>query len=340
MRHARKRMTSCARGRLLADGSDDVGIGGAATQVAAHALANFGIIECRRRGDVVIRPGGSVERLGAWLPSITVHEVGLGDRIGLAAVVAAAAAEQVFHLAVADRRSTLPDLADTRLSISDDLGNLVNLIAACAAAPVPPAVFVRAGSLAEYGATAAPYDEAQRELPLDSYAAGLVAGTHYAQMLRSRVPFAICTARLALTYGPAQSERFLMPLLIRRCLAGEPIRIARPQDRRDLMHVDDAVGGLLRLAERPLAPVVNLATGLAPTMADVAAMVCAATGADPQLIALGPRHTPGGIADFRGSGELARRLLDWAPQTALADGLARTIAWHREQARLEALQLT
>ena len=148
-------------------------------------------------------------------------------------------------------------------------------------------------------------------------------------MLRGRVPFALVTARLALTYGAGQSERFLLPVLIERCLAGEPLMIARPYDRRDLMHVDDAVAGLLRLAARPLAPVVNLATGIAPTMVEVAARVCALTGAHPQLIDVGPRNPPGGILDFRGSGALARRLLDWVPEVALDDGLARTVDWHR-----------
>lgn len=299
-------------------------IGGAGF-IGSHLVAH-----CAGRGDavhVIVRPGGSLDRLDSR--PVEVHEAALGDRVALDRAVAAARPDQVFHLAVADRRSAQPDLADTRLSVSDDLANLINLIAACAAAPAPPGVFVRAGSLAEYGSMPAPYDEAQRELPLDSYAAGLVAGTHYARMLRDRVPFAICTARLALTYGPAQSERFLMPLLIRRCLAGERIVIARPYDRRDLMHVDDAVAGLLRVADRPLAPIVNLATGIAPPMVEVAALVCAATGADPQLIDLGPRQSPGGIHDFRGSGVLARRVLDWAPRIDLDAGLQRTVAWHR-----------
>lgn len=302
---------------------------GGAGFIGSHLVAH-----CVQDGNtvhVLVRSGSSLDRLQPWRESITVHEVALADRAGIDTALAVARPDQVFHLAVADRRTVQPDLADTRLSVADDLANLINLIAACAAASKPPDVLVRAGSLAEYGSTSAPYDEAQRELPLDSYAAGLVAGTHYAQMLRSRVPFAVCTARLALTYGPAQSERFLLPVLINSCLASECLRIGRPQDRRDLMHVDDAVAGLLRVAALPLAPVINLATGIAPSMAEVAAQVCAMTGADPRLIDLGPRNASGGIPDFRGSGALANRLLDWAPQIPLDAGLERTIAWHRAQ---------
>lgn len=300
--------------------------------IGAHLVAH-----CARRGDavhVVVRPGSSLDRLRPWLSSIRVHEAPLGDRAAMDVVLAAARPGQVFHLAVADRRSAQPDLGDARLSITDDLANLVNLLAACAAASAPPGAFVRAGSLAEYGTAPAPYDETQRESPLDSYAAGLVAGTHYARMLCGRLPFPICTARLALTYGAAQSERFLLPGLIRRCLAGANSFIARPRDRRDLMHVDDAVAGLLRVADQPVVPVVNLATGFAPSMAEVSARVCAATGADPRLVTFGPSRSAGGVPDLRGSGRLARQQLDWVPQIGLDEGLARTVAWHRAELQL------
>ena len=297
--------------------------------IGSHLAAH-----CAARGDsvhIIVRPGTAPGRLG-HLPG-TVYRVALGDRSAMAAVMASARPDQVFHLAVADRRAALPELADARLSVTDDLANLIAVIAACAAAPVPPAVLVRAGSLAEYGSGPAPYVEEQREMPLDSYAAGLVAGTHYARMLGGRVPFAICTARLALTYGPAQSARFLLPVLIARLLAGERVFVARPDDKRDLMHVDDAVAGLLRLADRPAVPVVNLATGIAPSMRAVALAASAATGADPALIDFADDRAVGGIADFRGSGALARRLLDWAPQIAFDTGLARTVAWRRARVR-------
>lgn len=313
-------MYSVAKRILVIGGGGFIG-----SHLAAH---------CAARGDsvhIIVRPRTPPERL-EHLPG-TVYRVALSDQSAMDAVMASARPEQVFHLAVADRRAPLPGLADARLSVTDDLANLVAVIAACAAAPVPPAVLVRAGSLAEYGSGPAPYDEKQREMPRDSYAAGLVAGTHYARMLEDRAPFAICTARLALTYGPAQSERFLLPVLIARLLAGERVSVARPDDRRDLMHVDDAVAGLLRLADRPVAPVVNLATGVAPSMRDVALSACAATGADPALIDFADDRGRDGIADLRGSGALACRLLGWAPQIGLDAGLARTVAWHRARQR-------
>ena len=84
---------------------------------------------------------------------------------------------------------------------------------------------------------------------MTAYGAGVVAATHLTAALQPRLPFRISTARLALVYGPAQSTDYLIPYLIQRCLDGLPSVVRRPDDRRDLIHVDDVVDGLLRLAE-------------------------------------------------------------------------------------------
>ncbi len=224
----------------------------------------------------------------------------------------------------AGRRS--PAWPTLRPSISTDLVNLVAVLAAASAADAAPQVLVRAGSLAEYGDGPAPYVETQREKPLNTYAAAMTACTHYSQMLQPRLPFAAVTARLALCYGPDQNEDFLIPALIRNGLAGRPTRLERPDDRRDLVFVDDAVDALCRLAgaQLPGGTIVNVATGIAPTMRQVAQMVMHAVGADPRLIeAVDGPQSPDAIADLRASPALARDLLDWQAQTTLAEGIGR-----------------
>ncbi len=285
---------------------------------------------------VMVRSTTQLGRLAGLRDRLTLHAVGLDSRAALDRVLAEARPQTVYLLTMEDRRAAQPDLADAMLSLGADVGGLLNIIAACAAASPPPRVVVRASSLAEYGPIPAPYDEAQQEMPLNSYAAALVAGTCYARMLAPRLPFALVTARLALLYGPQQSDRFLVPQLIGHALAGKHIAVLRPFDRRDLMHVDDAVSGMEALAERPLAPIVNLATGHAPTMLEVAGRIFEMCSADMGLLDLGPRHPPGGTPDFRGSGALALRLLGWRPSITLEDGLARTIRSYAEsRARAE-----
>src|SRR3546814_20335812 len=83
----------------------------------------------------------------------------------------------------------------------------------------------------------------------------------------------------------------------RRCLEGQPLTVRHPDDRRDLLHIDDAVDGLMQLSAAKLMghTVVNLATGEAPSMREAAKLVLAATGADPSLVTLSdtqPGRTP------------------------------------------------
>ena len=280
---------------------------------------------------VLVRPETDMSRLAPLADVITLHTARLCDRPALDGVIAAARPDSVFHFAVGDRRAILPDLADAAASVTDDLAGLITLFAACAAAAQPPRVLVRAGSLAEYGPIAAPYDEAQREQPETAYAAGLVAGTHYARMLGPRLPFAVVTARLALVYGPGQSRRFLIPQLIDRCLAGETTRIERPDDRRDLIHIDDALAGLMAVARRPAAPIINICTGLGPRMADVASLIRAAAGAGSACVEIAAGRAPGGTPDLRGSPALARRVCGWQACIPLASGIVRTVEWYRRQ---------
>ncbi|WP_426166626.1 NAD-dependent epimerase/dehydratase family protein [Sandarakinorhabdus sp. DWP1-3-1] len=280
------------------------------------------------RGDTVhllVRPTTDLWRIAGLAGRAAVHVV--ADDSDLPRLLDAAAPEHVYHLAATTRAPAGPDMGDVADSLAD-LNRLMALVVAAARSRRPPRLLVRAGSLAEYGPGPAPFVESQREQPLTPYAAMLVAGTVNLAMLRPRLPFAAVTARLALVYGPGQSTQFLLPALIRNCLAGLPTFLDRPCDRRDLLFIDDAVTGLLRFgtAAGALPPVVNLATGKAPQMIEVASMVTEAVGASPALVGMGDPRPAGGVAYLCGSTALAADHLGWRARTDLPAGIAATVA--------------
>ena len=189
------------------------------------------------------------------------------------------------------------------------------------------------GSLAEYGNGPTPARESQREQPLSAYATAMVAGAHFARMLQPTLPFAVLTARLALTYGEGQSDTFLIPRLVQRCLAGIACEVRHPSRRRDLIHVDDVVDGLRTLArsDLPGGSIVNLCSGIAPTMGSVAERIADLTGADPALVRFGDdAESDTEISTVLGSPDLALALTGWRARTALEEGLARTVTSARE----------
>jgi nucleoside-diphosphate-sugar epimerase len=306
---------------------------GAAGFVGSHLVARR--LAQRDEVHVIVRPSTDLFRLALYRDRITVHVLTLTDREALDAAILAARPDFVFNVAATDRREALPDFDDVQLSITDDLAGLASLIAALAMTPHPPRVMVRASSLAEYGPIPAPYVETQQEQPLTAYAAALVAGTCYARMIARRLPYALATARLALIYGPGQSVRFLVPTLIANSLAGRRTILNRPSDRRDLIHVDDAVAGLEALAEKPEVGLVNLSGGKASSVLEIARLIAAMTGASADLLEIGaPDFTPG-TPLFLGCPKLARKALGWKVNVPLPTGLSETIEWYRRSAPLK-----
>ncbi len=204
------------------------------------------------------------------------------------------------------------------------LVELLTLVEAAASADEPPRLFLRTGSIAEYGAGPVPFREEQREQPVTSYAAGIVAGSHYATVVAPRLPFPIVTARLSLVYGSGQAADFLVPALMSACLEGRPLVVERPLDRRDLIHVSDAVEALLRLAATSFrgGEIINVGSGEAVEVGALAGRVAQLIGSDSGLIRRMPQIDP---VTHQLAVERMGVLTGWAPRMALEDGFAKLI---------------
>lgn len=285
---------------------------------------------CLQRGDdvtVLVRAGSDLGRIAHELGQVSLQHVDLMDRGEVKEVMAEARPQVILHLAVRTRFQTAPDLSDLTVANEDHQGFL-NLLSSAVTAPSPPDVFVRAGTLAEYGPIETPYRESDLPRPAGTYGLNALMGTQVLQALQARLPFAAATARIALTYGEGQSEDFLVPHLIARCLEGQPADIRNPEDTRDLIYVGDVVDALLRMADGPDAvagQVINVARGVAPSMREVAQVIAGAVGADPTLLRFGTQIgvTPRLLADAT----LAEDLLGWRAKTTLKDGIAQTVRW-------------
>ena len=139
------------------------------------------------------------------------------------------------------------------------------------------------------------------------------------EALQARLPFPVITARLSLVYGPDQSDEFFIPSMIKQCLTGRASVVQNPHARRDLIYVDDAVDALQTIAESnlPGGTIVNIASGEAPTMAEVAHCILNATGGDPQLVSFKSQDRTNDV-DLVPSPLLAKELLGWSTRTGLS----------------------
>ncbi|WP_126975677.1 NAD-dependent epimerase/dehydratase family protein [Frigidibacter oleivorans] len=289
---------------------------------------------CVARGDavtVLARPGSDPWRLADIRPRLRLVEAAPDDAAAIAACLTSARPEAIFHLGATSRFPAAgPDAL--REACRVNLLPLLALAGAAARLSSPPAILVRAGTIAEYGRAPQPFAEDGREAPVTAHGWSALAGTQALAAMSADLPFATVTARLGLTYGATQSGDFLIPMLVRACLRCEMSRIRTPGQRRDLLNVDDAVAGLLRIADLPgtAPPVVNLCSGNAPTMAEVGAAVLRATNAPAGLIACDPPTGPDEPRlDLRSDPSLAARTLGWRAQIGLEAGLAQMVAEER-----------
>jgi UDP-glucose 4-epimerase len=121
---------------------------------------------------------------------------------------------------------------------------------------------------------------------------------------------------------------------IRLVVEGRPFEVWGGEQLRDFTYVDDAVDALLLAAASDAAngrvfnvggadPPINLAA-LARLLVEVNA------GGEYRVRPFPPERKAIDIGDYYADDRLIRSVLDWQPQVPLREGLARTLAFYRE----------
>lgn len=253
-------------------------------------------------------------------PAVTWHRADLAAPGAAERLLAAAAPELVFHLASAVTGGR--ELALVLPTFEANLVSTVHLLAAAAGQGVRRLVL--AGSVEEP-------DAAGGEPPGSPYAAAKWAASGYARMFHALYATPVVTARLFMVYGPAQLDlRKLVPHVTLSLLRGEAPALSSGSRPVDWIHVDDAVGGLLRcaLGSGLEGATVELGSGELVTVRAVAERLHALVG--------GPAPAFGALPDrplerVRAACLAAtERTLGWRPRVSLDEGLAATAAWYRE----------
>ncbi len=142
----------------------------------------------------------------------------------------------------------------------------------------------------------------------------------------------IKVARIFNTYGPNMhpDDGRVVSNFIVQALRNEPVTIyGDGRQCRSFCYVDDMVDGLVRLMATPdeVTGPVNLGNPVETSMLELAEAVIGQCRSKSQIVLRplpedDPRRRQPDIA-------CARRVLAWAPRTALDEGLARTIAYFR-----------
>ena len=182
-----------------------------------------------------------------------------------------------------------------------------------------------------------PVDEKHLLRPTDVNGINKVAGEWYHMLYNNVYGIHVCALRLTNTYGPRMrvkdARQTFLGIWIRLLMEGKPFDVWGGTQLRDFTYVDDAVDAFLLAAihEEANGQVFNLGGCEVIGLRDLADLLLAANGGGTFQVREFPADRKRiDIGDYYADFSCIRSILGWQPKVPLREGLARTIAFYRE----------
>ena len=212
---------------------------------------------------------------------------------------------------------------------TNTIGTL-NLLEFCRARGIGK--FVLASSSSLYGEDSPqPFcEDANTDHPLSPYAASKKAAETLCYSYHALYDLDVTVFRYFTVYGPAGRPDMMPFRLVQWISESRPVTVyGDGMQSRDFTYVDDIARGTIA-GLRPLGyEIVNLGSDRPAKLIGLIQMVEEQVGREARLEHR-PRH-PADVTATWADISKARRLLDWQPETALHDGIARLVAWYRRE---------
>jgi dTDP-glucose 4,6-dehydratase len=183
-------------------------------------------------------------------------------------------------------------------------------------------------------------DETTRYNPSSPYSASKAAADHIVRAWHRTYDMPILVSNCGNNYGPYQFPEKLIPMMVLKALACEPLPIyGRGENVRDWLYVEDHVRALWRIATRGRVGETYLVGGNAERRnIDVAWQVCRivdelvpdGAGGRERLISF-VADRPGHDLRYALDSSRVRDELDWSPRESFESGLRRTVSWYLER---------
>jgi UDP-glucose 4-epimerase len=237
----------------------------------------------------------------------------------------------VFHLACLCLRHSIHSPEDNH---EVNATGTLKLLSAAMEAGVKRFVYTSTAEV--YGTPRwAPVSEEHPNSPTNVYGAAKLAGEAYVLAFYQTYHYPTVVLRLFNTYGPRCHHEGdcgeVIPKFLLRCLAGRPMVIfGDGSQTRDFNFVSDTARGILLagLADEAVGQAINLGTGQATSIKDLANEVAAALGR-PDAEVIHDTSRPGDVLGlFYADNTKARQLLGHKPKIALSEGLSRLRDWY------------
>ncbi len=173
--------------------------------------------------------------------------------------------------------------------------------------------------------------------PSHLYTSTKLAGELYCKAYQELYGIDYTILRFGIPYGPRAREAAVIPAFVNKAFKGEPLTLAGDgsQSRRFVYVEDLADGVALGIDEVARNRVYNLASDENVSIKQIAETVQELVG-NVEIV-----HTPARPGDFGGKvvcSKRAERELGWTAATPFSQGVAKYVAWRREQAARRAAE--
>ncbi len=258
---------------------------------------------------------------------ITLVEGDIRDEALVDSLFAKHRFDKVFHFAA--RAGVRPSIDDPRLYFTTNIDGTFNLLDACRHHGTKRFIFASSSSV--YGINQkVPFAESDAiERTISPYAATKISGEQICSNYSYLFGINCACLRFFTVYGPRQRPDLAISKFTRAIREGRPIdRYGDGSTARDYTHVDDIIRGVLaaaRYADVSPFEIFNLGGSATTTLAELIAMISKTVGREAIIRQLPdqPGDVPRTFADV----DKARRLLGYEPQTPIADGIRKYVAW-------------
>lgn len=170
------------------------------------------------------------------------------------------------------------------------------------------------------------------------YSASKIGADMMAEAFARSFELPVATLRPFNTFGPRQSERAVIPTLLRQMLdpACEALEVGDVSTVRDFTFVDDTVAAFLALGATSTVAFgqpYNAGSGKAVSVGDLIELAAELTGCSKPVVQASNRMRPGNseVRALLADSSRFAAATGWRPSTSLRDGLIRTIAWWRDR---------
>jgi nucleoside-diphosphate-sugar epimerase len=220
--------------------------------------------------------------------------------------------------------TTERSLSAIQKTIEWNLLSTLSLLTACSEMGTERVLLM--GSCEEYGQDVAPFDTRLAPDPSSPYGASKAAATAYARMFTNSFKLPTVVLRPSVVYGPGQSPRMLISMVMRALAEGRVIDVTEGRQTRDFLYVSDLVDALLLALVTPnlAGEIWNLGSGEVVTVRDCLQRIERITGRAGLIDYGGRPYVDREIFRYEINIEPTCAAFQWRPAVMLDEGLRLT----------------